>query len=169
MTEIAAAMGLTGLETLDEFIAVNRKNYFAYKQGLSGIPGLKQISYSERERCNFQYIVLEVDEAAAGIGRDQLLALLHAENVLARRYFFPGCHRMEPYRSLFPHAGLLLPETERLARCILSLPNGSSVGGVDVEAICSLIRFAIEHGGEIRRELSTRDAHQPSQKQSIHG
>ena len=30
--------------------------------------------------------------------RDDLVAALHAENVLARRYFYPGCHRLEPYR-----------------------------------------------------------------------
>ncbi len=41
-----------------------------------------------------------------------LVRVLHAENVLARRYFYPGCHEMEPYRSYFPHAGLVLPETE---------------------------------------------------------
>ncbi len=23
------------------------------------------------------------------------------EQVLARRYFYPGCHRMEPYRTLY--------------------------------------------------------------------
>jgi dTDP-4-amino-4,6-dideoxygalactose transaminase len=169
MTEISAAMGLTGLENLEESISVNRRNYCAYKRGLGDLPGLKMITYDEGERSNFQYVALEVDEGAAGIGRDQLLALLHAENVLARRYFFPGCHRMEPYRSLFPHAGLLLPETERLARRILSLPNGASVNTADIETICSLIRFAVKHGGDIRRELSTRDASRPSQDTSFHG
>ena len=31
MSEISAAMGLTGLESLDEFIAANRRNYAAYR------------------------------------------------------------------------------------------------------------------------------------------
>ena len=43
------------------------------------------------------------------------MKILHAENVIARRYFYPGCHRMEPYKSLFPNAGLVLPETEKIA------------------------------------------------------
>lgn len=167
MTEISAAMGLAGLENLEESIAVNRANYCAYKRGLGDLPGLKMITYDEGERSNFQYVALEVDEAEAGIGRDQLLELLHAENVLARRYFFPGCHRMEPYRSLFPHAGLLLPETERVARRILSLPTGASVGAADIETICSLVSIAVKHGGDIRRKLSARDASRPSQDTSL--
>ena len=47
--------------------------------------------------------------SVCGISRDELVQILQAENVLARRYFYPGCHRMEPYRSYYPHARLLLP------------------------------------------------------------
>ena len=43
------------------------------------------------------------------LSRDELQRVLWAENVLARRYFFPGCHRMEPYRSLFPDAARAPP------------------------------------------------------------
>ena len=155
MTEISAAMGLTELESMDDFVAANRRNYYGYQKGLKGIPGVSLASYNEAERCNFQYIIIEVDEAA-GLGRDQLVAALHAENVLARRYFFPGCHRMQPYRAYFPHAGVLLPETERLAGRVVSLPNGASVGPADVRAICDLIRFIVARGPEIRRQLLKR-------------
>ena len=36
MPEVSAAMGLTGLESLDEFIAANRRNHAAYRAGLLG-------------------------------------------------------------------------------------------------------------------------------------
>ncbi len=143
MTEIAAAMGLTNLESMDEFIAVNRRNYDAYRCGVHDIPGISIISYDSPDRFNYQYIIVEVDEAAAGISRDRLVQLLHAENILARRYFFPGVHRMEPYRSHFPHAGLLLPQTERLARRVMSLPNGTAVGPAEIQKICDIIRLIV--------------------------
>jgi len=155
MTEISAAMGLTELESMDDFIATNRKNYYAYQEGLAWIPVVTLAHYDEAERCNFHYMIIEIDEAA-GLGRDQLIAALQAENVLARRYFFPGCHRMQPYSSLFPHAGLLLPETEWLAARVASLPNGTSVGAAEVRTICGLIRFILGHGPEIQRELLKR-------------
>jgi dTDP-4-amino-4,6-dideoxygalactose transaminase len=149
MSEISAAMGLTGLESIDDFIAANRGNYEGYRKGLRGVEGIRLVEYDDRERCNYQYIVLELDEAVAGVSRDTLVDVLHAENVIARRYFHPGVHRMEPYRSHFPHAGLVLPETERLAARVISLPTGTSIGEREVETICSILRLAVEHGPEI--------------------
>ncbi|UFS72699.1 DegT/DnrJ/EryC1/StrS family aminotransferase [Geomonas sp. RF6] len=143
MTEICAAMGLTCLESLDNVIEINRRNYRSYIQGLAGLPGLHPVVYDEAEKCNFQYIVFEVDEAVAGISRDKLVEVLHSHNVMARRYFYPGCHRMEPYRSYFPHSHLLLPNTERLSETVMSLPNGTSVGVTEVGKICQIIRRAI--------------------------
>lgn len=87
-------MGLTSLESLEEFIAINRRNYLLYMQELSSIPGISMVSYDESEKCNYQYIVLELDEQQIGVDRDLLVRILHAENVIARRYFHPGCHRM---------------------------------------------------------------------------
>jgi len=154
MTEVSAAMGLTGLESLDEFIAVNRRNYETYRLELQNIPGIRLIEYDATERCNYQYIIIEVDEALSGINRDELVRMLHAENVLARRYFYPGCHEMEPYRSYFPHAGLLLPQTECLTRRVMSLPTGTAVGKDEIAGVCALIRLAIENSQEFKSRLA---------------
>src|SRR5581483_1946848 len=153
MSEISAAMGLTSLESAGEFISVNRRNYERYSEGLKDLPGVRLISYSAVEKGNYQYVVLEIDEAATGISRDDLLQVLHAENVIARRYFYPGCHRMEPYRSCFPHAGLMLPETELLVQRVLSLPTGTSVGPEDIALISRIVRLAITHGREVTERL----------------
>ncbi|MCL4499875.1 MAG: DegT/DnrJ/EryC1/StrS family aminotransferase [Chloroflexi bacterium] len=155
MNEVSAAMGLTGLESLDEFIAANRRNYLAYRAGLRNIPGVQLVAYDETERCNYQYIIVEVDEATAGISRDELVRVLQAENVLARRYFYPGCHEMEPYRSYFPHSGLLLPETIRLTQRVMSLPTGTAIGPVEIETICSIIRLAADHSQELAPARAT--------------
>lgn len=154
MTEICAVMGLTSLESIDTIIATNRQNYRQYKQGLSDVPGVTVAEYDETEKCNYQYVILEINEQVAGITRDVIVKILQAENVLARRYFYPGCHQMEPYRSYFPHAGLLLPETEKLVERVMSLPTGTSVTIDDVKKICQIICFAVEHGDSISQKLS---------------
>jgi dTDP-4-amino-4,6-dideoxygalactose transaminase len=153
MNEVSAAMGLTGLESLEDFISANYRNYKHYQRELAGIPGLRFIPYDESEKCNFQYIILEVDEQVTRVSRDQLVQVLHAENVLARRYFYPACHHMEPYRSYFPHAGLVLPETEKLVQRVMSLPTGTAVGPDEISRIGQLIRFAVEHGREVSERL----------------
>ena len=81
------------------------------------------------------------------------MRVLHAENVLARRYFYPGCHEMEPYRSYFPHAGLLLPETEKLTQRVMSLPTGTAVGAQEINEVCAIIRLAVRYGAELRSRL----------------
>lgn len=146
-------MGLTNLESLDEFIAINRRNYEEYERLLAGLPGLSLIKFDARERHNFQYVVVEVEEAACGLSRDQLVQVLHAENVLARRYFYPGCHRMEPYRSCFPQAGLLLLETNRLVQRVLALPSGTAVGTAEIHTISEILRSALERADAIRARL----------------
>ena len=164
MSEIAAVMGLTGLESLDEFITINFRNYKHYKNELRDIPGIQLFTYNEEfEKCNFQYIVLEVDERELHISRDKLVEILHAENILVRRYFYPGCHRMEPYRSYFPHSGLMLPETERLGEKVLVLPTGSTVGLIEISKICQIIRSVIEHSSEVRVRLLDRSTSEMAQ------
>jgi dTDP-4-amino-4,6-dideoxygalactose transaminase len=156
MTEISAAMGLGGLESLDEFITVNQRNYRQYQRELAGLPGVSLLTYDESEQCNYQYIVLEIDESTTQISRDQLLEILWAENVLARRYFYPGCHRMEPYRSYFPQAGLLLPETEKVAARVLVLPTGTGVNLADVTKLCGIIKSVVGNGALARSLLAQR-------------
>src|ERR671921_40561 len=153
MSEVAAAMGLTSLEDLEDFIAVNHRNYKQYERELADIPGIRLSSYDESEKRNYQYVVLDIDEEAAHLGRDALQKVLWAENVLARRYFYPGCHRMEPYRSCFPYAGERLPNTERLSRRVLSLPTGTGITADQIAEICRIIRLAAAHGPEVREKL----------------
>jgi dTDP-4-amino-4,6-dideoxygalactose transaminase len=154
MTEISAAMGLTSLESIDDFISANRRNYELYCAELAEVPGLRVIEYNQAERNNYQYIVLEINQAESGIGRDDVMDALWAENVIARRYFHPGCHRMEPYRTLAPKAGLTLPVTEELAARVLLLPNGTAVDENEILEICRVIRLVIERAEEVRARLA---------------
>ena len=140
LTEIAAAMGLTNLEAMDSFVEINRNNYADYCRGLASLSGLRVLQFDESESNNFQYIVVEVDPALP-VARDEIVRILHAENVLARKYFWPGCHNMEPYRSYYPHAGLVLPNTRLVADRVIVLPTGSAVRPDDIDRICAIMRI----------------------------
>lgn len=157
MHEVSAAMGLTSLESLAQIIEANRRNYYAYLDGLSNIPGIPVLRYDERERCNYQFIVLLTDSDKMGVTRDQLMQVLCAENVLARHYYYPGCHRMEPYRSYFPHAGLLLPVTEQVLEQVLCLPTGTAVREEDVRRICHIIQSVVSNADRVKERLNHED------------
>lgn len=153
MNEVSAAMGLTNLESIDEFISINRRNHKQYQEELAGLPGIRIALYDDTEQCNYQYVVLEMDQRISGISRDDLMKALQAENVLARRYFFPGCHRMEPYRSRFPD--LVLPETERIAERVLCLPTGSEVTAEQITVICNMIGLILRNGVKVSHRVGT--------------
>src|SRR6185295_18048764 len=127
--------GLTNLESLDELIEVNRANYRAYARHLAGLPGVRLFPYDERHRSNYQYVVTLVD-GGAPLTRDEIVAVLHAENVMARRYFHPGVHRMEPYLTRFPDAHRTLPRTEAVCREVLLLPTGPSLSEESIARVC---------------------------------
>ena len=153
MSEPSAAMGITSLDALDGFKAVNRTNHEAYTQALTDLPGLNLVHFDDGEDNSHHYVIVEVDESKAGLSRDQLMAVLHAENVRARRYFYPGCHRMEPYRSMNPYAWQL-PVTEQLADSVLCLPTGTAVTPEDIQLIGDIVRTALANAAAVREQLA---------------
>lgn len=156
MTEACAAMGLTSLESLDEIIEVNKTNYEAFEKYFAGMQGVSLIRYDKRERNNYQYIVLEIDPEVAPLNRDEVVAVFHAENVLARKYFWPGCHRMQPYRSLQPNADLMLPNTERVASRICLLPTGQTVDIGMIASMAEILETAFQFSREVKEALIRR-------------
>ncbi len=159
MNELSAAMGLTSLENMDAFIAANHSNYECYREGLRDVPGVHLMEYDKTEKYNYQYLVLEIDEAVTRLTRDELVRILWAENIVARRYFYPGCHRMEPYRSSQSRIdwSSRLPETIALSERLITLPTGTAVGPEQVGKICDIIRTAVHYGTEVKQSLGEQE------------
>ena len=160
MSELSAAVGLTNLENISDVIDTNRRNYDCYRSGLAQTRGLEVIKYDQRERFNYQYVVVTLDPNI-GISRDELQQVLWAENVLARRYFYPGCHRLAPYLSENRNARDSLPETERLTKIVLTLPSGTSVTTADIEAICETIQFVMSRADKVGARLKSLELQAP--------
>lgn len=154
LNEVCAAMGLTSLQAIDQIVATNRQHYHQYRSDLSNIPGIRLIDYPADERMNYQYVVAEYSALSSGISRDQLIDVLWAENVIARKYFWPGCHRMEPYVSMFPEAAQRLGHTESIASRLVVLPTGTAITSSDIASITSVIRLAIGNAAELKMRIA---------------
>ncbi|WP_397607471.1 DegT/DnrJ/EryC1/StrS family aminotransferase [Silanimonas sp.] len=139
MPEICAAMGLTNLESLEAVVDANRANHRLYAEAFAGIDGIHLLDYDPTESSNWQYVVIEVDRTFRA-SRDEIVAALHAEGILARKYFWPGCHNMQPFRELYPHAGLLLPNTMVVADRVIVLPTGTTLPNETVGVIADVLR-----------------------------
>lgn len=155
MSEAQAAIALLELDRFPALVERNRQLFATYKAGLEDLPGLRLRMPQRAIETNYQYVVCEIDENAFGLDRDALLTVLRAENILARRYFYPGIHRVHPYREqTLPPDGL--PHTDALCKRLLQLPLGQRVDSADVKLICDLIQRAHAYSGAVLKALESR-------------
>ena len=144
MNEFCAAVGLLSLDNLPRNIESNKENHRLYATYLRGLQGLRL--FRTREECSVNYHgypILVTKES--GITRDRLCDILWKENIIARRYYYPACHLMRPYNSLFPHYRGRLPVTEKISKVILCLPCYPEMKKEDIRKIAEVIRRAFEN------------------------
>jgi len=132
MSEINAIQGLVMLRHYSDIIAHNKRNYLAYRTALAGAKELKLLDHPDDS--NYHYMVIETATAEL---RDRLAKQMAKHNVILRKYFYPGVHRMEPYRLAYPECDL--PVTDRVSNCALCLPSGLHVSATEADSIGFLL------------------------------
>ncbi len=135
MSEIHATMGLCSLENYHRYVAHNLYNYQIYRDNLEFVV-YRFLRHKFENTPNYQYVVIELNPEV----RDTVMQALWAEKIYARRYFYPGVHRMALYEPL----NISMPNTSFVAERVLVLPNGTTVNGKDVQRVCRIIRKEIE-------------------------
>ena len=134
LSEFAAAYGLAHLDDLDSIIYHNKLIHQTYLKEFSKFDEISFLDYNFDGISNYQYVVAKV---SANI-RDSLVNYFHEEGILLRRYFYPGCHRMEPYKSSEKYDLINLPNTEQISSEILIFPTGKQVNTVDIREFAKL-------------------------------
>jgi dTDP-4-amino-4,6-dideoxygalactose transaminase len=51
---------------------------------------------------------------------------------------------MRPYRDLYPHAGLLLPNPQKVAERVVVLPTGTTMNREMISDVAAVIRVLVE-------------------------
>ncbi|MEK9895826.1 MAG: DegT/DnrJ/EryC1/StrS family aminotransferase, partial [Burkholderiaceae bacterium] len=91
--------------------------------------------YNSKNVGNFHYIVAQVPASK----RDRLVEHFHKNKVFVRKYFFPGCHRLEPYCNDEKYTQCNLPITEKVSAEIIVFPNGNQIKPDDITFFVKLI------------------------------
>ena len=154
MSEAQAAIALMSLEDFPKNRQHNEDMFCLYRQMLAPIPGIRLVEPAGVSFSNYQYVVCEVDEAVFGLSRDSIIAVLKAENVNARRYFYPGVHRSIEYRANPSGAAGKLPTTENLCEICFQLPIGAPVDADIVGRICEILALAHLHAPKLQAKLA---------------
>ena len=152
LSEAHAAMGLTMIEHVDRLAARNRETWERYADALRN-RAVRLVAPADPRSSNYQYVVCEVTDDSA-LTRDQLLNVLWQENIRARRYFFPGCHRTDPYAD----SGVSLPVTEEVASRVMVLPAGALITAEEIAEVVDVIECALTAADQLGNRLP---AHMP--------
>jgi len=114
MTELAAALGTVQLGRLPAWNAQRRENACYYDQHLAGVT--TPVRPAGYEHVFHQYTVRIATD------RDRAVRLLHARGIEARVYYATPLHRQPLFRARQAETRFDLPETDRAAREVVSLP-----------------------------------------------
>jgi dTDP-4-amino-4,6-dideoxygalactose transaminase len=155
MSEAQAAVGLMSLEDFPANQKNNAALFGLYQAQIASVPGLRLLAPSGVSFSNYQYAVCMVDEGEFGISRDLLIKLLKAENIVARRYFYPGAHRSVPYGQEFPQFLESLPNTDAVCTSVIQLPIGTLVASSGIEKVCQLLHRIQMQSGDIKAALKS--------------
>jgi dTDP-4-amino-4,6-dideoxygalactose transaminase len=147
MSELHAAMALESLGQLDEHLVVRRQFAATYRAGLAAVPGLRPQQVDDGDESSYKDFTVAVDDAAFGVDRDTLVAVLRAEGIDTRCYFSPPVHRHQAYRD-GPES--VLPRTDWLADRVVSLPLWRDLPDGAIETVIDVIARVHERADEIR-------------------
>lgn len=134
-TDLQAAIGRVQLARQAEFSRTRLAAARIYEEGLRGLPVELQEGVTSEGHSRHLFIVMVRERAK--LGRDELLLELRRRNIGATIHYEP-LHVMPLYGH--PGGAASLPDTDRIARSILTLPIGASVSESDAREVVGAIR-----------------------------
>ncbi|WP_293171984.1 DegT/DnrJ/EryC1/StrS family aminotransferase [Microcella sp.] len=140
MTDIHAAIGRVQLTKIDRWTATRQQNAATLSAGLSGLAGITPpVTAPGAVHVFHQYTIRVADD------RDGFAKALRDEHGVGSGVYYPVPNHRLP--SLAPYApGLDLPETERAAREVVSLPVHPSLTKRDLDRIIAAVQSLAKAG-----------------------
>lgn len=142
MNEFQAAMGLCNLRHVDAEIEKRRAVSERYRENLEGVSGIRLSRLQPGVKYNYAYFPV-VFEAGFGATRDEVYNALAAENIYARKYFYPITSTFECYRNGVGNATFdasSTPVALDVSMRVLTLPMFADLPLEAVDRICGVIR-----------------------------
>ncbi len=136
MNEFCASMGLCNMRHIDDEIESRGEAYRRYTERLLGTDGVKLLPLREGIKQNFAYYPVLFDKKVFGKSRDEVVALLSAEKVVARKYFYPLVSSNKEFGSDLSY---LTPIAKEYSENVLCLPMYAHLDVTDIDRICDII------------------------------
>lgn len=150
MSNVLAAVGRAQLMSLSDRVAARRRNFAAYVESLSDLPGIEFMPEAPWGVHTRWLTTLTVDPAEFGCDREAIRLALESEDIEARPVWKPM--HVQPVFSAFETVGGSVSET--IFRDGLCLPSGSDLTSSQLERVARVIRRT--HVTSLGRPLASR-------------
>lgn len=135
MNEFEAVMGICNLRHLDEEIAKRKVAGDHFTERLGNVKGIKLIKPEPGLIWNYAYYPVFFD--GYKYSRDEIKARLQAEDIYARKYFYPITNKFACYSTRY--GNITVPVAAHAADCVLTLPMYADLSIEDADRICDVI------------------------------
>ncbi|MDO8463223.1 MAG: glutamate-1-semialdehyde 2,1-aminomutase [bacterium] len=157
LTDLQAALGISQLQKLPQFMARRRAIVAAYDAAFSGIPHLTPPTWLPDRVTNAHLYVLQCDFAALGTTRAAVVADLAARGVGTQVHYLP-VYRHPYYRAQSAYAAVRCPSAEAYYDHCLTIPLFPAMSDDDVQRVIATVTQCIQHYSALpaRRDVSPR-------------
>ena len=136
MNEFQAAMGICNLRHVDTEIAKRKVVVERYISNLESTKGIKLMEIKNGVKSNYAYFPVVFDGYKKT--RDEVFEELKANNIIARKYFYPLTNSFECYKGKYAQEDT--PVAKYIADRVLTLPLYGDLPLEDVDRICKIIK-----------------------------
>jgi perosamine synthetase len=133
LTNLQAALGCAQYEKFETIAVARRRMDRGYRRRLERIPGLRLQRYPKEVDAVVWAMAVRLDPLAYPQGRDTVIAQLKKVGIETR----PGFHAASEMVHLYK--ARRIPESESLARQVLSLPSIPTLVDEDLDRICGAL------------------------------
>ena len=137
MNEFCAAMGLCNLRHVQEEIAKRGRVVARYRERLADVPGLQLSPIQADVEPNYAYFPVFFEPHEFGATREEVAEAMAAQNIMARKYFYPLTNTFECFHGRFDVEQT--PVALHLSRRVLTLPLYADLPLSDVDRICDIV------------------------------
>lgn len=143
MDEMSAALGLSQLRRIEQFLEKRARVAAWYTERLREVSGVRPPVVKPHVRMSWFVYVATLEE---DLDREPVMKAMEAEGIPTRGYFSPV--HLQPYiRERFGYRSGELPVTESVARRTIALPFHNNLTLDEVELVVDTLRRAIEGVG----------------------
>lgn len=138
MNEFAAIMGLCNLKHMDEVFQARKERWNLYKKQLSDVKGICFFDHNDNVKKNYAYFPILVT-GDYPISRDELYDRLKANDIFARKYFYPITADQACFKNKFMRVELAI--ARKLAKQVLVIPFYENIEFSQMNRVIQVLKY----------------------------